>query len=166
MPTIARALIDYDLDLLRIIAAQWDVDLLSGERAAAADELSGAIANPQAVEATWERLDEETRQALAELLLNDGQMPYSHFTRRYGELRPMGPARREREKPWLEPASTTEALFYRGLIVRIFEQAPTGAQEFIAIPGDLAPYLPAGDIVPTAEAPGHAVAPPRKLNEG
>lgn len=166
MPTLARAFIDYDMDLLRVIAAQWDVDLMSGERPVAADELSEAINRAEAVEATWERLDDDSRHALGELLANDGQMPYSHFTRRYGELRPMGPARREREKPWLDPSSTTEALYYRGLIVRVFEQAPTGTQEFIAIPSDLAQYLPASEAGPAIEPPGYAVAPPRRLKEG
>jgi hypothetical protein len=166
MPTLARALVDYESDLLQAIAAQWDIDLLASDRTLASQELAEAMAQPDAVLATWERLGDEARRALGELLAHEGQMPLSHFVRRYGDLRPMGPARREREKPWLEPVSVTEALYYHGLIVRTFEQTPAGAQEYIAIPSDLRDLLPrpAVDVVP--QSPGYAVAPPRKLKDG
>lgn len=166
MPNLVRALVDYDLDLLQVIAAQWDVDLLSADRAAASEELATAMARPEAAQAVWVRLDEEQQEALGTLLANDGRLPFSHFTRRYGELRPMGPARREREKPWLDPASVTEALYYRGLIVRTFEQTPAGVQETIAIPRDLAELLPQPALAVQEHTPGYAVAPPRKLKDG
>ena len=166
MPTTFRALVDYDMDLLRVLADQWDVDLLASERTAAAEELAEALVDADAVQATWERLGPKEQEALTELIANDGRQSFAHFTRRYGELRPMGPARREREKPWLDPISVTEALYYRGLIVRTFEQTPAGAQEMITIPGDLAQLLPRPSATGQNRAPGHAVAPPRKLKDG
>jgi len=166
MPTLSRALVDYEADLLEIIAAQWDVDLPTGDRMAAAEALASWMNRPQAVAVTWERLDEETRSALHDLLANHGSMPFSHFVRRYGELRPMGPARREREKPWLNPVSITEKLYYRGLIVRSFEQTPAGAQEHILIPEELQLLLPQPDPSLVAKSPGHAVAPPRMIRDG
>lgn len=166
MPTLARALVDYDFDLLQVIAAQWDVDLLSTDRTVASEELAEAITRPEAVHATWERLSDEQREALVELLASGGWLPFSQFVRRYGELRPMGPARREREKPWLSPASITEGLYYRGFIVRTFEQTPSGVQETIAIPSDLAELLPQPARSIQERAPGYAVAPPRKLKDG
>jgi len=161
MQTLARALIDYDLDLIQIIAAQWDVDLVSQDRAAAAEELAAAIARPEAVKVTWGRLDQDEQQALGDLLIHDGKIPYFHFVRRYGEPRPMGPSRREREKPWLTPENVTEGLYYRGLIVRAFDQTPAGALEVITIPGDLRGLLPQPEV--GVAPPGHAVAPPRRL---
>ncbi len=166
MPTLARALLDYDMDLLQVIAAQWDVDLRATDRGVASEELAAAMARPEAVQATWERLDHDARQALIDLQAGGGRLPYSHFVRRFGELRPMGPARREREKPWLNPISVTEALYYRGLIVRVFEQSAAGAQETIAIPRDLRDLLPLPPAESLARTPGYAVAPPRKLKEG
>jgi hypothetical protein len=163
MPNLVRALVDYDPDLLDIIAAQWDIDLAARDRASAAEELAAAMARPDAVAATWERLSREEQEALNHLLVQGGRLLYSHFTRRYGELRPMGPARREREKPWLSPENVTEALYYRGLIVRAFEQTDAGAQEHVVIPSDLRDLLPQPKRDSVALAPGHAVAPPRRF---
>lgn len=166
MPTIARALVDYDPDLLHVIAEQWDVDLEANDRVHASDRLAEVMATPAAVDATWARLGVEERRALGDLLASEGRMSFAQFARRYGELRPMGPARREREKPWLEPASTTEALYYRGLIVRAFEQTPAGAQETAAIPSELIELLPQPEPEATEHSPGYAVAPPHRLDEG
>ncbi len=166
MPTLLRALLDYDLDLLQIIAAQWDVDLRATERVLVAEELAEAMTHHEAVAAVWERLDPQQQGALFDLLAQGGKMPFSHFVRRYGDLRPMGPARREREKPWLNPISVAEALYYRGLIVRAFEPTPAGVQEHVAIPTDLLSLLPKPPPETLARAPGYAVAPPRRLRDG
>lgn len=166
MPTLVRAFVDYDVDLLHVIAAQWDIDLTTNDRAPAAEELAQGMAQPDAVQATWVRLGAEAQAALAELLANGGELPFSQFTRRFGELRAMGPARREREKPWLNPDSITEALYYRGLIVRVFEQVPAGTQEFIAIPAELVDLLPRTPVRAERPAPSYAVTPPRTLPDG
>lgn len=166
MPSLVRALVDYDLDLLRVIAAQWDVDLASTDRVAASEQLAVAMTRPAAVLATWQRLSADEQEALAELQLSEGRLAFSHFTRRYGELRPMGPSRRERERPWRDPVSVTESLYYRGLVLRTFEHTPAGAQEMVAIPSDLAEVLPQPDPAAVEHRPGFAVAPPRKLKDG
>ncbi len=166
MPTLARILADYDLDLLQIIAAQWDVDLVSDERETAAEELASAMIDAEAVATTWSRLGEEEQKALFELLAREGRMPFAHFVRRFGELRPMGSARREREKPWLAPISITETLYYRALIVRTFEPTPTGTQEHIAIPSDLIPLLPQPEPGTITQSPGYPMAPPRRIEGG
>jgi hypothetical protein len=164
MQTLARALVDYDLDLIQIVASQWDIDLAATDRAAAADELAAEIVNAKPVEATWQRLSDEQQKAIYDLILHDGRIPYNHFIRRYGEPRPMGPSRREREKPWLSPENVTEALYYRGLIVRAFDHTLSGAMEYITIPTDIKDLLPKPpqDFAPLA--PGYAVAPPRRLS--
>jgi hypothetical protein len=162
MYPLARALADYDLDLLLAIAGQWDVDLDAGERIQAAEALAEAILRPEAVGETWERLSPEEQAALHALQRGGGRMPYSHFARQYGEVRPMGSARREREKPWLNPVSVTEALYYRGLIARAFDQGPGGvAQEFAYVPSDLLELLPPLPAEEAQPPPGYAVAPPR-----
>src|SRR5688500_15248286 len=163
MPTLARAFIDYDLDLLQTIASLWDVDLVSIDRNAAAEEVAVALSRPEAVSELWSHLGENDQRALHDLQAHEGRIPFAHFTRRYGELRPMGPARRDREKPWLTPSGVTESLYYRGLIVRAFEQTPSGTQEHIFIPSDILDLLPAPAPGMVAEAPGYAVAPPRRI---
>jgi hypothetical protein len=54
----------------------------------------------------------------------------------------MGDARRERERPDLNPQNTAEYLWYRGLVARAFFDTPSGPQEFAYIPDDLLPLLP------------------------
>jgi hypothetical protein len=49
----------------------------------------------------------------------------------------MGAGRRDREHPHLNPASTAEFLFYRGLLDRAFFNTANGPQEFAFIPDDL-----------------------------
>ena len=164
MPTLIRTLVDYDPDLLHVIAAQWDVDLTTNDRAAAAEQLAAAMARADAVAETWARLGDDERAALLDLLASEGRMPFSQFTRRYGELSPMGPARREREKPWLEPAGVTESLYYRGLITRTFEHAAPGVQEMVAIPLDLLELMPQPERA--EPLPGYAIERPREVPDG
>jgi len=158
MYALERALIDLDLDLLRVIADLWDVDSPLGESVnEAAAKLVAFMTQPQAVAETWSRLAGDERTALAALQAHEGRLPLAQFTRQFGEIRPMGTARREREKPWLEPANPTEALYYRGLIARAFDQGPGGVQEYIYVPRDLLPLLPAPAEGLTPAAPGQAL---------
>jgi hypothetical protein len=166
MPTLVRAFVDYDLDLLKVIADQWDIDLAASDRGVAAEELAAALAQRDSVSTMWSHLSEDEHQALYDLIIHEGRIPFAHFTRRYGEIRPMGPARREREKPWLSPVGIAEALYYRGLIARAFEQTPVGAQEHIVIPSDILEYLPQPEPGMITAAPGNPVAPPRRIEGG
>jgi hypothetical protein len=78
----------------------------------------------------------------------DGREPWDHFSRQFGDIREMGAARLERERPDLDPVSPAESLWYRALIARGFFQTPEGSQEFVYIPDEvrqlLIPDLPAG----------------------
>ena len=53
----------------------------------------------------------------------------------------MGAAKRDREKPYLNPASAAEDLFYRALLGRAFFETAEGAQEFAYIPDDCLPLI-------------------------
>lgn len=166
MLNLARIFVDYDLDLLQVIAAQWDADLSAQDRPEAAGKLAEIMARLEAVEATLARLTDTDRAALDDLLRHDGKLPYAQFTRQYGDLRPMGPARRERERPWLDPASVTESLYYRGLIARAFLTDEAGVQEYVIIPAELRPLLPQPEQTASDIPPGYPVAPPRQLKGG
>jgi hypothetical protein len=54
----------------------------------------------------------------------------------------MGDARRERERPDLNPENTAEFLWYRGLVARAFFDTPGGPEEFAYVPDDLLPLIP------------------------
>lgn len=142
MPTLYRLLVDYEPDLLEVIASYWDVELSSELHTEQAEQLADAIAATDISTAIWQRLTEQEQQALLDLQHHSGQQTVAQFGRQYGEIRPMGAARRQRERPWLNPENVTEALYYRGLIARIFTRGPGGAQAMIAIPDELQELLP------------------------
>jgi hypothetical protein len=159
MHDLSRTLADYDLEILRVIANRWDVDLSSRDAKQAAEKLSGAMLNPEKAADNWDRLTDEQRGALQTLLGAGGKMPTAVFSRLFGEIRPMGPGKMEREKPYLNPASLAEALYYRGLIARTFGEGVQGNQGVTFVPTDLAPLLPIHKTGYKVEAQGESVAP-------
>jgi hypothetical protein len=142
MRDLRQSLQDHDLGHLRIIAELWGLDLPPGSASEAGPGLAQAMLNPEAISEIQESLSASARRALAFVLAAGGRVPLADLVRRFGPLREMGPGRRDREKPWRDPASPLEALWYRGLIGRAFADTPTGPQEFAFIPNDLQPLLP------------------------
>lgn len=143
MRNLLSTLLDYDASMLAIIAHRWDVDLDTSDRRAAAETLAGAMLDPARAAVEWGRLDEEQRGALQMLLSGmDHRMTEAQFSRLFGEIRQMGPGRRDREKPHLSPVSVAEVLYYRGLAAIAFDEGPTGMQAFVYVPDDLAAVLP------------------------
>ncbi len=137
MTTLEQSLHKYDLGHLRIIAQFWGVELQAGERSTAREELSEKLLNESLATEVIEALPAEARRALNSLLENQGRIPWAAFARQFGEIRDLGPGRRDREKSYLSPVSAAEMLFYRSLLARAFFDSPSGAQEFAYIPDDL-----------------------------
>jgi hypothetical protein len=136
MQNLAQTLADYDLELLRVIANRWDVELPRSVKGAVA-ALSKVMLDRERAAAIWARLSDEQRGVLQTLLGSAGyKMPAPMFKRIAGEVRQMGVERLVREKPYLSPVSHAEALYYLGLI------AFGGGQAFVYVPSDLAPLLP------------------------
>jgi len=156
VPELKRVFLDYDLNLLHVIAELWGVELSASNQREAAEALAAQLLEPDLAAEVASALSPEARQAL-ESLQRAGRLPSAQFFREYGELRAMGPARRDREQPWRNQPSASEQLWYRGFIARAFfaehDQAP---QEFIFIPEDLQARLPVSEAAaPRLEsAPG------------
>jgi hypothetical protein len=150
MRSLTQCLLDAGPVRLQAIARFWDVELTTHRPREMAAQLATAMALPEAVRKAWDKLPDEQRQALADLHAHNGRLPARIFTRRWGEIRPMGPARMERERPWLNPLSTAEGLWYTGFISRAFDYEAGVEYEFIFIPPELRAYLPA---VETATEP-------------
>lgn len=144
MPTLLHSLQKHDLGHLHIIADGWDLDLQAPDvRQGRKDLVEAILANRARVSELVEDLTAEEQEALADLLGQDGQTAWHLFTQQYGQIREMGPGRRDREQPHHNPISTTERLWYLGLIARDFLDSPAGPVEFAYIPDDLSPLLPA-----------------------
>jgi hypothetical protein len=141
MRTLRQCLLDADLLRLRVIARFWDVELTAGRRLDVAAQLAEAMAVSETVTAAWDALPEDQRQALDALLAAGGPMPLKVFAREWGEIRAMGPGRMERERPWREPISPLEGLWYRGFVAHAFEQGTEGTYEAVFVPPELREYL-------------------------
>ncbi len=136
MQTLLHSLQDHDLGHLRILAELWGLDPPPGPPARAAQSLAEAMLDQAALRETLGSLGPDAKRSFEFLLARGGRAPRADFERNHGQLREMGPGRRDREKPWRSP-SPVEALWYRGLIAHAFADTATGPQEFIFIPSDL-----------------------------
>jgi len=143
MPDLIHSLQSQDLSHLQIIAGLWGVELGAPQARSALELLAPALLDRQLVAEVVDALPTEAQVALQDLLRNQGRLAWSLFTRRYGTVREMGPARRDREKPYLNPISPVEMLWYRALVGRAFFDTPAGPQEFAYLPDDMMRLLPA-----------------------
>ncbi len=137
MPNLLDSLQKKDMGHLRIIAGLWGLELDSTEADSAAEELAASLLDFEAVRETMEILSADGRAALLSLVEAGGKMEWVSFARKFGEIREMGEAKRDRERPHLKPISPAENLFYRALLAKAFFNAEKGAQEFAYIPEDL-----------------------------
>lgn len=159
MQDLLSTLLEYDPGMLAIIAHRWDADVRTLDKREAAEALAHAMLDPARAAAEWGRLSDEERGALQTLAgSREHKMPEAQFSRFFGEIRQMGPGRRDREKPHLHPASVAETLYYRGLLAVAYDQGKAGGQLFAYVPPDLAAALPThttGFVVEAADAAHH-----------
>jgi hypothetical protein len=137
MPGLLASLLPHDLGHLRILAELWGLELDAHDRDLAADELTASLLDPELARETMDILPADARAALTALLAAGGRLPWAEFARRFGEIREMGPGKRDREHPHRKPVSPAEMLFYRGFLAKAFFDTEKGAQEFAYIPDDL-----------------------------
>jgi hypothetical protein len=137
MPDLLHTLQGHDLGFLRMTAGLWGLEMSAPDAHSALPWLTRAILTSGQVQEIVDTLPEAAQQALRELMDHDGHLAWSLFSRRYGEVRSMGAARRDRERPDLKPASPAESLWYRGLIGRAFLNQSAEPQEYAYIPDDL-----------------------------
>jgi hypothetical protein len=162
VPDLRRLLSDHDLPLLRLVAELWDLPPLAAKsQREAVDELAGQMLQAQAAAAVVGALPPEARAAF-DALAQGGRQPVATFARRHGELRAMGPARRDRERPWANTPSAAETLWYRALIGRAFFKEGDRLEEFLFIPDDLRALVYVGPAAP-AEVDAPASPPGRPL---
>lgn len=132
---------DMDAEMLPVLAKVWKVNVVGLERTTALTSLHGAMLDPARAQAVWGALSDDQRGALQMLLGSGGKMPAAKFGRLFGEIRQMGPAQIEREKPLEKPVSIAEALYYRGLVAQTFEIADSGPRVMVYVPEDLGRLL-------------------------
>jgi len=141
MPTILETLNEYDEDILIMIAESWGIDLIIDTKKKPAEQVAEFISQIQLMKEFFPSLQEKSRKALRALVKDKGKIPWDQFTRKFGELREMGAARRERERPDRAPTSVTESLFYKGLVGRAFFENSQSLNEFAYIPEEFFNFL-------------------------
>lgn len=158
MPDLYHCLKDHDLGFLQIIAQLWGLELSAGSAREALPLVKDQMLDRHLVTEITSALPAPAQEALEDLQRNKGVIPWSQLVRAYGGIREVGPGRRDREKPYLDPISATEMLWYRGLIGREFLKFRGELQECAYLPTDLSELLP-----PTRPAerqlPGRAASP-------
>src|SRR5512146_2902789 len=120
MPDLLQSLQHHDIGFVRIVAGLWGMDLRSQDLDEANGELIASLLDAELAAEVLTALNPPARSALAALTAAGGKIPWAAFARQFGPVREMGAGKRDREKPYLEPASASEALFYRALLFRAF----------------------------------------------
>jgi hypothetical protein len=141
VPDLIHSLLKQDIGHIRIIAELWGLELDSNTADEAREELSASLLDPDMLAELIDSLSSEADSAITALAEAGGRLPWVTFTRQFGEIREAGAGKRDREKMHLNPSSTSEILFYRGLLARAFFDTEKGPQEFAFIPDDLLALL-------------------------
>ncbi len=150
MKGLRQCLIDCDMAMLRAIAQRRGIELASNRQREVIKQLAEELVRPQSIADILEWLRPQERKALESLIAEGGRSKLHLFVRQYGEIRSFGPGRLERERPWEDPVSAAEGLWYSGLIYRAFDEVEGQTSEFIFVPQDLLPLLPEVEKKPPA----------------
>lgn len=144
MPDLEHTLQGHDLGFLKILAGAWGIELNARDTVTALPVITSGILEHAEFAEVIEALPQDARNVLQALLQNEGRMPWAGFVRKFGDVRRMGMARRDRERPDLKPSTAAEVLWYRGLLGRAFLNLPPASEpvEYAYIPEDLLPLLP------------------------
>ena len=173
MPSLSKYLSSVDHDLLLRIAQNWGVDIETGDFKQIESALQSKMTIKEVLDEMIKNLPFDAKKALQLLHAKNNRNPWSEFTNKYGAMRELGPAARERELPVQRPANVTETLFYRGLIGRAFMDASPEPREFAFIPDEVAALCTTSRIsqhefglrpVPSSEIKRHELGNTRLLD--
>lgn len=164
MPTAAQMLAGYP-DIMLQVLAELRGALIDGAdtREQAVELLAAQLTDPTSVQMAYQDMLDyapQAEEAINLLLREHGELAEAQFSREYGAIRQMGPAKLERESPWLYPESIAELLYYNGLIGRGFKGAGQSAHTYIYLPSDITPWLPHPQSELPVGLPIKPVAPP------
>lgn len=151
MPGLVQSLKNQDVGFHNIVAELWAIDLSTVKESDLTPFLAQSILAQLSDANIITELPIEAQSALKDLATNQGALPWSLFTRRHGEVREMGAARRDRVKPHLSPISPAEILWYRGIVFREFQDTPQGPEEFAYLPHEIFAVIP--QIIKPEEVP-------------
>ena len=164
MPTASQMLAGYPEILLQVLAELRGAFLDGADnREQMVELLAAQLTDPTSVQMAYQDVVDyapQAEEAINLLLREHGELAEAQFSREYGAIRQMGPAKLERESPWVYPESIAELLYYNGIIGRGFKGAGQNAHAIVYLPSDVAPWLPHPQNELAGELPVKPVAPP------
>jgi hypothetical protein len=147
MPDLKQSLLGHDLGHLQIIAEHWGLTLTAPDTHDGLTSLVDSLLDVDLLTEIVEALPEQALLGLSALYHENGRIPWPQFTRRFGNVREMGPGRRDRDRPDRSPTSAVEVLWYHAFVGRAFFETARGTKEFAYIPEDLLLLIPHNFIV-------------------
>lgn len=142
MPGLKSLLASYDVAFLRDVAELWGIEAHTVEKRALLAELARGMNSEASFREVIGAANSPVAQALSHFSASGGVMPWQTFEHTFGTLRPMGPARRKREKPHRFPVNTSERLWYLGLVGRGTLRHHDELSEVAFVADELVPFLP------------------------
>ncbi len=137
MPTIKNLLHSHDEDVRRSILARWGFELPAELTVRDLQEFSETAVKEGVLLEIAQTLPEDASDCLFDLLKKGGKMPWSQFSRVYGDIRIMGAGKRERLHPERKPVNASEVLWYSGLIGKAFFKTKPEPIEFAYVPDEI-----------------------------
>jgi len=139
--SLRACLAEYPYILLEGIAEGWHLALTDEQAPEVVDRLLAEMTDPQSLAAVLRRLTDKEREALGYVAAL-GQVKAHVMQRKYGRLRRFGPGRLEWERAWQNPVSTTERLWFLGLIFRGYGLDEEYHGEVFFVPPEIQSRLP------------------------
>lgn len=131
--------------MLEAIAEGWGVALTDEQTDEIVDRLAVEMTDAEGIRIVLQRLGDVERQALA-FVAEQGQVRAHVMTRKYGDIRRLGPGRLEWQKAWRDPVSPVEHLWFLGLLHREYGLDSVYQGEVFFVPPDLQGALPPMEI--------------------
>ncbi len=142
MPSLQTLFSGYEPDMIHIIARHWGVDATEKPVDQIKAELTIVCGQAGSVHEVLQTLPAIVREAFDFIVVSGGRVPTHIFSRRYGEIREMGAAKRSRDHPDENPISPSETLWYTGLIGKAFFDETPQAREYVYIADEILKNVP------------------------
>lgn len=145
MHDLKTALKATSAEVLLALAEVWGIETRNLNDAQIREALLPVMLDEERASTIFDMLDEQQRGALTSITTaRDKKQPEPLFQAMCGTIRSMGKKQVREKKPHHNPASSAEALYYRGLLFRGFDQEGSAntARPVVYIPDDLAEVLP------------------------
>jgi hypothetical protein len=157
-PSLKQCLSDYPRVMLEGIADGWHISLTDEQRDEVVARLASEMAHPSAVNQVLGRLGEPELEALA-LVAAKAQTRSFVVTRKYGDIRHLGPGKLEWQRAWQKPSSPLERLWFLGLVFRGYGVDGGYHGDVLYVADDIRELLPALAL-PMPESQVDPVDPP------